>query len=249
MPAFTNRWRFICLSSYILILGQLWMSAGYKQLFVTYPLKYKYLDCPKIPSTIYAGEDLKNSDGSPIEVVMIDNKIGFHVSEGLESSHGVTTMVLEGNSRNWIEVKPQDGKPPLLVGCLIVTLKEGKGRLDNLPIIDNSSFVCDKKFRFGFKTPLDSNIEWALLETICMKDARGKSNAKKEIPKENDALDVLVNIAKNAAPLRNPSSRGFKTFKQLLDAYKEDPEQLRDVNRSMQFVLIFSRLIHMQLTA
>jgi hypothetical protein len=75
------------------------------------------------------------------------------------------------------------------------------------------------------------------------------ANAKKEIPKENDALDVLVNIAKNGAPLRNLNSRGIKTLKQLLDAYKEDPEQLRDVSRSMQFVLIFSRLIHLQLTA
>jgi hypothetical protein len=123
---------------------------------------------------IYAGEDLKNSDGSPVEVVMIDDRTGSHVSEGLESSDGVTAVVLEGSGRNWIEVKPRDGKPPLLVGCLIVTLKEGKGRLDNLPIIDNFGFLCDKKFRLGFKTLLDSGIEWALSEAICVKDARGK---------------------------------------------------------------------------
>jgi len=66
------------------------------------------------------------------------------------------------------------------------------------------------------------------------------ANAKKEIPKENDTLDVLVNIAKNGAPLRNLNSCGIKTVKQLLHAYKKDPERLRDVSRSMQFVLIFS---------
>jgi hypothetical protein len=66
------------------------------------------------------------------------------------------------------------------------------------------------------------------------------ANAKKEIPKENDTLDVLVHIAKNGAPLCNLNSRGIKTVKQFLDSYKEDPQRLRDVSISMQFVLIFS---------
>jgi hypothetical protein len=78
------------------------------------------------------------------------------------------------SGENWIEVKPRDGKPPLLAGCVTATLKEGKGRFDNLQITDNSSFVCDKKFRLGFKTQLDSGIQGAFSEAICVKDARGK---------------------------------------------------------------------------
>jgi hypothetical protein len=50
------------------------------------------------------------------------------------------------------------------------------------------------------------------------------ANAKKEIPEENDTLDVLVHIAKNGAPLRNLNSRGIKTVKQFLDSHKEDPQ-------------------------
>jgi len=182
----------------------------------------------QMPPRVYAGDVLKNSDGSPIEVVMIDNRTGSIVSEGLESSAEVTVVVLEGSSENWIEVKPRDGKPPLLAGCVTVTLKEGKGCLDNLHFTDNSSFVRDKSFRLGFKVHLGSHIQGALSSAICVKDARGKSNAKKEIPKENDTLDVLVHIAKNGPPVRNLNSCGIKTVKQFLDSYKEDPQRLRD---------------------
>jgi hypothetical protein len=66
------------------------------------------------------------------------------------------------------------------------------------------------------------------------------ANAKKDIPHENDTLDVLVNIAKNGAPLRNLNSRGIKTVKQFLDSHKEDPQRLREVSISMQFALIFA---------
>jgi hypothetical protein len=105
---------------------------------------------------------------------MIDNRTGSIVSEGLESSAEVTVVVLEGSSGNWIEVKPRDGKPPLLAGCVTVALKEGKGRFDNLHFTDNSSFVHNKKFQVGFKAHLGSHIQGALSTAICVKDARGK---------------------------------------------------------------------------
>jgi hypothetical protein len=138
------------------------------------PFKVQIANSSQMPQKVFAGENLKNSDGSPIEVEMIDNRTGSIVLEGLESSAQVTVVVLEGSGENWIEVKPRDGKPPLLAGCVTATLKEGKGRFDNLQITDNSSFVRDKKFRLGFKTQLDSGIQGAFSEAICVKDARGK---------------------------------------------------------------------------
>jgi hypothetical protein len=136
--------------------------------------KVQIANSSQMPQKVFAGENLKNSDGSPIEVEMINNRTGSIVLEGLESSAQVTVVVLEGSGENWIEVKPRDGKPPLLAGCVTATLKEGKGRFDNLQITDNSSFVRDKKFRLGFKTQLDSGIQGAFSEAICVKDARGK---------------------------------------------------------------------------
>jgi hypothetical protein len=66
------------------------------------------------------------------------------------------------------------------------------------------------------------------------------ANAKKEIPEENDTLDVLENIAKNGAPLRKLNVCGINTVKELLLFYEKHPQALREVSRSMQFVFIFS---------
>ncbi len=63
---------------------------------------------------------------------------------------------------------------------------------------------------------------------------------KKEIPEEDDTVDVLVNIAKNGPRLRKLNDCGIKTVKQLSLFYEKDPKALRDVSGSMQFVLIFS---------
>ncbi|KAH9547452.1 hypothetical protein CY35_11G034900 [Sphagnum magellanicum] len=200
------------------------------------PFKVQIAKPSQMPLRVYAGDVLKNSDGSPIEVVMIDNRTGSIISEGLESSAEVTVVVLEGSSGvtgNWIEVKPRDGKPPLLAGCVTMTLKEGKGRFDNLHFTDNSSFVRDKKFRLGFKVDLVSHIQGALSTAICVKDARGKSNVKKEIPEGDDTVDVLVNIAKNGARLRKLNDCGIKTVKQLSLFYEKDPKALRDVLKDM----------------
>ncbi|KAH9547446.1 hypothetical protein CY35_11G034500 [Sphagnum magellanicum] len=200
------------------------------------PFKVQIAKSSQMPQKVFAGDDLKNSDGSPIEVEMIDNRTGSIVSQGLESSAEVTVVVLEGSSGitgNWIEVKPRDGKPPLLAGCVTVTLEGGKGRLDNLHFTDNSSFVRNRSFRLGFKAHLGSHIQGALSTAICVKDARGKSNVKKEIPEEDDTVDVLVNIAKNGARLRKLNDCGIKTVKQLSLFYEKDPKALRDVLKDM----------------
>jgi hypothetical protein len=63
---------------------------------------------------------------------------------------------------------------------------------------------------------------------------------KKEIPEGDDTVDVLVNIAKNGAPLRKLNDHGIKTVKELLERHEKNPNELREVSRSMQFVLIFS---------
>ncbi|KAH8947311.1 hypothetical protein BDL97_11G033700 [Sphagnum fallax] len=197
------------------------------------PFKVKIANSSQMPQKVFAGENLKNSDGSPIEVEMINNRTGSIVLEGLESSAQVTVVVLEGSGENWIEVKPRDGKPPLLAGCVTATLKEGKGRFDNLQITDNSSFVREKKFRLGFKTQLDSGIQGAFSEAICVKDARGKSNVKKEIPEEDDPVDVLVNIAKDGARSRKLNDNGIKTVKQLVLSYEKDPKGLQNMFEHM----------------
>jgi hypothetical protein len=61
------------------------------------------------------------------------------------------------------------------------------------------------------------------------------ANRKKEVPAENDTLDVLVNIARlhhlNAV-------LKIKTVKEFNLFYKENPKALRDVSRPEQLVWI-----------
>jgi hypothetical protein len=173
MPAFGDQWRYIYFRSYIF---DSWPTVDVCRLQTPadcLPIKIQIAKLSQIPQTVYAGDGLKNSDGSPIEVELID-RTGSIVSEGLESSAEVTAVVLERSIGKWIEVEPRDGKPPLLAGCVTVPLKEGKACFDDLRFTDNSSFVRDKKFQLGFKTHLGSQTLVASSKPISVKDKRGK---------------------------------------------------------------------------
>ncbi len=142
------------------------------------PCQVQFAKSSNLPQKVHAGDDLKNSDGSPIGIEMIDKRTGSIVSEGMESSAEVVLMVLEGSSGvtgNWSEVKPRDGKPPrLLVGDVTVKLKEGKGCVGTCRFTDNSSFVHSKTFQLGLAVPSGSQIQGALSKPISVKDARGR---------------------------------------------------------------------------
>ncbi|CAK9196392.1 unnamed protein product [Sphagnum troendelagicum] len=201
----------------------------------------RFSELEKMTPHFWAETKLKNVDGFPTQVELVDARTGNVVSNGAESSATFHVVVLEGSSGaeveadidkgNWKElvVKPRDGRKSLLVGGLKVTLKEGKGSLDtNLRFKDNSSFVSSKKFRLGLEDISGSHIQGAVTNAFHVKDARGKSNGKKEVPAENDTLDVLVHIAKGGARLHHLNSV-FKitTVKEFNLFYKENPKALR----------------------
>ncbi len=147
----------------------------------------RFSELEKMPPHFWAETKLKNLDGFPIQVELVDANTGNVVSEGAESSATFNVVVLEGSSGaqveadidkgNWNElvVKPRDGRKSLLVGGLKVTLKEGKGSLNtNLRFTDNSSFVSSKKFRLGLEDISGSHIQGAVTNAFHVKDARGK---------------------------------------------------------------------------
>ncbi|CAM6013663.1 unnamed protein product [Sphagnum balticum] len=201
----------------------------------------RFSELEKMPPHFWAETKLKNLDGSPIQVELVDAITGNVVSEGAGSSAKFNLVVLEGSSEaeveadidkgNWNEhvVKPRHGRKSLLVGGLKVTLKEGKGSLDtNLCFKDNSSFVSSKKFRLGLEDISDSHIQGAVTNAFHVKDARGKSDGKKEVPAEDDTLDVLVHIAKGGARLHHLNSvLKINTVKEFNLFYKENPKALR----------------------
>ncbi len=65
------------------------------------------------------------------------------------------------------------------------------------------------------------------------------ANRKKEVPAENDTLDVLVHIAKGGARLHHLNSvLKINTVKEFNLFYKENPKALRAVSRPKQLVWI-----------
>ncbi|CAM6066477.1 unnamed protein product [Sphagnum tenellum] len=174
-------------------------------------LRLRFSELEKIPPHFWAETKLKNLDSS------------------LSNSGAEVEADIDKGNWNELVVKPRDGRKSLLVGGLKVTLKEGKGSLDtNLRFKDNSSFVSSKKFRLGLEDISGTHIQGAVTNAFHVKDARGKSNRKKEVPAENDTLDVLVNIAKGGAPLHHLNSvLKINTVKEFNLFYKENPKALR----------------------
>jgi hypothetical protein len=144
----------------------------------------------------YSEDQVRNEDGSPLQVELVDIKTGQLVEDGAESSARLKIVVLEGDfesdnyGNSWPPatssltksiVKARAGKKKLLAGGdLIVTLKRGKGNLSTeLHFTDNSSWNRSKKFRLALQLLPGSSfdglhIREAITEPFAVKDKRGK---------------------------------------------------------------------------
>jgi hypothetical protein len=130
----------------------------------------------------YSEDQVRNEDGSALQVELVDIKTGQLVEDGAESSAKFKIVVLEGDFESDNIVKPRPGKKKELLagGDLSVTLKGGKGNLSTeLHFTDNSSQNRNKKFRLALQfVPDDSfdglHIREAITKPFAVKDKRGK---------------------------------------------------------------------------
>ncbi|KAF8029714.1 hypothetical protein BT93_E2213 [Corymbia citriodora subsp. variegata] len=116
----------------------------------------------KLSDSLFTGKKLEIG-GACISFAMINANTGDVVRSGLESSIKLDVFVLEGDFNkddedNWTQeefenhvVKQREGKGPLLVGDLVVKLKEGVGEMGELIFNDNSSWNRSKRFRIQLK--------------------------------------------------------------------------------------------------
>ncbi len=159
-------------------------------------LRFSEFNTPVFYSEYFCAEDqVRNEDGSALQVELVDIQTGQLVEDGAESSARFRIVVLKGNFEadtyinSWSLgtsltksiVKPRDVKKKLLAGGdLIVTLKGGKGNLSTeLHFTDNSSWNRSKKFRLALQLlPGYSfgglHIREAITEPFAVKDKRGK---------------------------------------------------------------------------
>lgn len=151
-------------------------------------LHLHFVNC--LPSTVYTNNIIKAEDGNPIRIELIDTRSGTRVKSGPLSSIKLDIGVLNGEFRfddqeDWTEqdynasiLRAREGRKPLVVGNLKVTLAEGVGDVCDVHFTDNSSWVRSRKFILGAKVEKkhssQGRIREARSQSFIVKDHRGE---------------------------------------------------------------------------
>ncbi|CAM6034920.1 unnamed protein product [Sphagnum compactum] len=200
----------------------------------------------KLPTQLFTATQVKAEDGSAICVQLLDVMTNQVVSVGPESTAKLQIIVLEGDFAaaedddlgpysNNLEahhiVKERNGKRPLLIGDLLVTLKEGEGFLGEFQFTDNSSWVRSQHFCLGIKVA-PGYCEGTLVrvgntERFKVKDHRGKSYEKKHPPELDDEVWRLDSIRKDGTFHKHLILLNISTVEQFLRFETMQPGKLR----------------------
>ncbi|KAG6645925.1 hypothetical protein I3843_08G152300 [Carya illinoinensis] len=206
-------------------------------------LHLRFVNC--LPSTIYTNNVIKSEDGNPIRIELIDTRSRTRVKSGPLSSIKLDIGVLDGgfqfdDQEDWTEqeynasiLREREGKRPLVVGNLKVTLAEGVGDVGEIHFTDNSSWVKSRKFILGAKVEKkhsgEGNIREARSQSFMVKDHRGELNKKHKTPSKSDEVWRLKNIAKDGPNHKRLTDSGIETIDHLLWLYAMDPSSVRKI--------------------
>lgn len=146
---------------------------------------------PSLP--IFTNSKIVDSDGHPLQLLLVDATGDCLVPTTLASPIKVEIVVLDGdfpigeNEATWTNeefnkniVKERVGKRPLLTGELNITMRDGVVSLGDLEFTDNSSWIRSRKFRLGAKVvhvgkgQNNVRIMEAMTDSFMVKDHRGE---------------------------------------------------------------------------
>ncbi|XP_039167832.1 uncharacterized protein LOC104429741 isoform X2 [Eucalyptus grandis] len=199
----------------------------------------------KLSDPLFTGRKLRGVGGARISVALIDANTGDVVTSGLESSIKLDVVVLEGDFNkddedDWAHeefenfvVKERQQKGLLLTGDLQVTLNAGVGELGELIFTDNSSWNRSKRFRIGLKKASgycgNTRIREAKTDAFRVKEHRGESSKKHDIPAFEDEIWRLKMIAKDGKYHRKLSEVGIHKVGDFLLQLFTDPMKLKEI--------------------
>ncbi|XP_042986553.1 calmodulin-binding protein 60 D-like [Carya illinoinensis] len=198
-----------------------------------------------LPSPIFTKNRLKAEDGSPIRIELFDTRSGTIVKAGPLSTIKLDIVVLHGDfcsddHEDWTEqdfnasvVREREGKRPLLVGVLKVTLIEGAGCIGDIQFTDNSRWTRSGQFRLAAKVEQkvsgEVKIREATSRKIVVKDHRGESNKKHETPSLGDPIWRLKKIGRDGTNCKQLTSSGIQTIRDFLLQHAINPSKLRNL--------------------
>ncbi|KAK4797993.1 hypothetical protein SAY86_030319 [Trapa natans] len=206
-------------------------------------LQLKLRSCLSLP--LYTGGKVEGERGAAIHVVLTDANTDHAVTHGPEASVKLDVVALEGDFNNeedegWTReefeshvVKEREGRRPILIGDLQVTLKEGVGTLGGLSFTDNSSWIRSRKFRLGLRVASGfcegTRIREAKSEAFTVRDHRGELYKKHYPPALEDEVWRLEKIAKDGSFHKRLNNNGIFTVEDFLRLVDEDEQKLRKI--------------------
>ncbi|XP_022019461.2 calmodulin-binding protein 60 B [Helianthus annuus] len=188
----------------------------------------------KLLPTCFTNSRIESEDNTAIKLVLFDTSYNTIVSYGPLSSTKIVIVPLDDDfsaddHENWSEsdfdakvVYARDGKRPLLMGDLILNLKEGVAELNDVVFTDNSSWRRSRKFRLGAKAQNVTGgvrIREARSEGFVVKDQRGESYKKHYPPSLGDEVWRLEKIANDGVLHRRLKSHKIYTLNDFLQVY------------------------------
>ncbi|KAL7235314.1 hypothetical protein ACSBR1_018754 [Camellia fascicularis] len=199
----------------------------------------------KLPSKLFTGSRIESEDSKTIKIVILDAISKKIVTSGPLSSVKVEIVALDGDFRadgqeDWTEeefnanvVREREGKRPLVIGELVITLRDGVGYVADVSFTDNSSWIRGRKFKLGARTvqsiSTDVRIREARSEAFVVKDQRGESYKKHHPPNLVDEIWRLEKIAKDGAFHKKLADNGITTVGEFLKFYHVDQSSLRNI--------------------
>ncbi|KAI9087507.1 hypothetical protein K1719_030377 [Acacia pycnantha] len=192
---------------------------------------------------VFTGARIEGEDGSNLRVCLVDSEKGKVVSSGPESSAKVEIVVLEGDFEDesdlWLSedfksniVREREGKKALLMGDVVLQLKDGIGMVGEISFTDNSSWTRSRRFRLGVRA-VDNfdgiRIREAKTESFIVRDHRGELYKKHHPPNLFDEVWRLEKIGKDGAFHRRLSREKINTVKDFLTLLNLDPTKLRSI--------------------
>ena len=142
---------------------------------------------------IFTGAKIGDVENNPLQLFIVDKSGDEAVHTTLPYQIQLEIVVLDGdfshgeltNSTTWSMeefnnsiVKERKGKRPLLIGDVLVNMRNGFAVVGDIEFTDNSSWVRGKKFRLGARVVPSSchgvRILEAFTEPFAVKDHRGE---------------------------------------------------------------------------
>lgn len=204
--------------------------------------QFKLLFEGRLPGTLFTLNKVEAEGPSPVKILLLDAVSGRPIKEGPLSYKKVEVLVLQGDFKaeeleEWTKcnfykqkVPQRNNKGTLLAGQCVIALHNGIGIIEDICFTDNSSWVRSKMFRLGARIVAEEDqVREAVSNPFQVKDRRGESYQKHNIPSIEDEVWRLRQIAKDGKICKALEENQIYKVKDLIKHYRNDESSLQRI--------------------